>query len=128
MLKKDKGARLHSAPKSSPSRTLTSKSKDTKPVVKRQRKKYERLYAVYEAGQVRKILVGGKRNNQALLALIYAEERGVTAAGVSTWALRLAAYVHNLRQDYGVEIQTLKEPHQDGWHGRYVLHSVVEPL
>lgn len=62
---------------------------------------------------------------RALLALIHAAGRGVTALEVSTWALRLAAYVHSLRR-LGLAVSMLREPHPGGWHGRYVLASPVQ--
>lgn len=64
---------------------------------------------------------------KALRALITAEANGVTALEVSSWAYRLGAYVHRLRHDYGLDIETLREPHGNpgDWHGRYVLHSPV---
>jgi hypothetical protein len=61
---------------------------------------------------------------RALLALVNAAGRGVTALEVSTWALRLAAYVHSLRR-LGIVVSMLREPHPGGWHGRYVLSSPV---
>jgi hypothetical protein len=61
---------------------------------------------------------------RALLALVNAAGRGVTALEVSTWALRLAAYVHCLRR-LGIAVTMLREPHPGGWHGRYVLASPV---
>ena len=67
---------------------------------------------------------------KALEALVRCGAKGVTALEVCTWAYRFAAYVHNLRRDYGLVIETLREPHRGGWHGRYILHSpvaIVEP-
>ena len=61
---------------------------------------------------------------RALLALVNAAGRGVTALEVSTWALRLAAYVHSLRR-LGIAVSMLRETHPGGWHGRYVLASPV---
>lgn len=61
---------------------------------------------------------------RALLALVNAAAHGVTALEVSTWALRLAAYVHCLRR-LGLVVTLLREPHPGGWHGRYVLASPV---
>jgi hypothetical protein len=64
---------------------------------------------------------------RALLALVDAAGRGVTALELSAWALRLAAYVHSLRR-LGLAITLLREPHPGGWHGRYVLASPVQLL
>jgi hypothetical protein len=64
------------------------------------------------------------RNAQALKALVVAGQRGIITLELSnTWALRLGAYIHQLRHDYGLDIETLREPHDGGWHGRYVLHT-----
>lgn len=67
---------------------------------------------------------------KALSALVAAGARGVTALEVNSWAYRLGAYVHSLRHDCGLAIETVREPHDGGWHGRYVLRSPVtlEPL
>lgn len=69
------------------------------------------------------------RPAQTLLALVEAGKRGVTALELSnTWAFRLSAYIHDLRQGYGMDIITQREEHEDGWHGRYVLVTPVEIL
>jgi hypothetical protein len=39
---------------------------------------------------------------------------------------RLPAYCWSLQRNLGLTIQTLREPHQGGWHGRFVLHTPVE--
>jgi len=51
--------------------------------------------------------------------------RDVTALEVATWAYRLGAYVHTLRHRHGLSIETRRELHEGGWHGRYVLCSPV---
>jgi hypothetical protein len=63
---------------------------------------------------------------KALAALVAAGTRGVTALEVNSWAYRLGAYVHTLRHDCGITIETVREPHEGGWHGRYVLRSPVK--
>lgn len=62
---------------------------------------------------------------KALSALVTAGARRVTALEVNSWAYRLGAYVHSLRHDCGLAIETVREPHEGGWHGRYVLRSRV---
>ena len=62
---------------------------------------------------------------KALAALMSAGTAGVTALEVNSWAYRLGAYVHTLRHDYGLAIETQREAHEGGWHGRYVLRSPV---
>ena len=62
---------------------------------------------------------------KALVALVERGVGGVTALEVNSWAYRLGAYVHTLRHEYGLAIETVRELHEGGWHGRYVLHSPV---
>ena len=73
----------------------------------------------------RRIEVTGRRFCQALKALVDAGPRGVTALEISSWALRLGHYVFVLRRRYGIEIETVREPHDGGSHARYVLKSKV---
>jgi Winged helix domain len=63
---------------------------------------------------------------RALLALVEAGERGVTALECSTWAYRLAADCYDLRRDHGLAIRCDREEHPGGWHGRHVLETPVE--
>jgi len=70
-----------------------------------------------------RIAINARQPQRALAALIKAGSNGVTALELSSWAYRLGAYVHTLRHDYGLAIETLREPHDGGWHGRYVLHT-----
>jgi hypothetical protein len=63
---------------------------------------------------------------RSLRALLDAGGNGVTALEVSTWALRFAAYCHDLRHKHGLAIETLREAHPGGWHGRHVLRSQVQ--
>jgi hypothetical protein len=79
---------------------------------------------VRASGPSGEFLVSGQ-TARALLVLINSAGRGVTALEVSTWALRLAAYVHSLRR-LGLAVSMLREPHPGGWHGRYVLASPVQ--
>ena len=70
-----------------------------------------------------RIAISARQQRRALAALINAGSQGITALEISSWAYRLGAYVHVLRHDYGLAIETLREPHDGGWHGRYVLHT-----
>jgi len=86
----------------------------------------KRILACGPAGE---FSVAGK-DAMTLHALISAGKAGITALEQSnTWALRLGAYIHRLRE-HGLEIETIRESHDDfgGWHGRYVLHSQVTIL
>lgn len=79
-------------------------------------------------------IVGGSRitftvqgqTARSLKALIEAGDKGVTALEVSTWALRFAAYCHDLKHKFGLNIRTDREQHDSGWHGRHVLETQVE--
>jgi Helix-turn-helix domain len=66
---------------------------------------------------------------RALQALVAADKGGVTALEVSTWALRLGAYVFELRK-LGLSIETIREKHNElgDWHGRYILQTPVQIL
>lgn len=66
------------------------------------------------------------RTAQTLCWLVYFGASGITAAEVSSWAYRLADYVHALRHRYGIMIRTDEELHDGGWHARYVLEDYVE--
>ena len=79
---------------------------------------------VIEFGYRRNITVKGQ-TAKALLELVEAGSRGVTALEAATWAYRLAAYCHDLRHKHGLSIRTDKESHPGGWHGRHVLESDV---
>lgn len=84
-----------------------------------------RVTIVFErAGDGRRFMVRGQ-TARALVALVEAGDRGVTALECSTWALRLAAYCHVLRHDYGLDIETKRETHAGGWHGRHILRTPV---
>lgn len=82
-----------------------------------------------------RILINGEAGNcyhlrgrlsQTLLCLDRAKSKGITAAEMSSWALRLSAYVHKLRHKYGLEIRMEEEKHDGGWHGRYFLESSIQ--
>lgn len=79
---------------------------------------------LFEFGYSRNITVKGQ-TAQALLALVEAGPRGVTALEAATWAYRFAAYCHDLRRKHGLCIRTDRESHPGGWHGRHVLESDV---
>ncbi|WP_374701147.1 winged helix domain-containing protein [Agrobacterium tumefaciens] len=60
-------------------------------------------------------------------ALVEAGERGVTP--IDHPAPRHSAYVHRLRKDYGLLIETIDEKHggpYPGSHARYVIRTEVE--
>jgi hypothetical protein len=61
---------------------------------------------------------------RALVALAKAGATGVTAQELASWAYRLAAYCWELRRK-GLDIETRRETHPGGWHGRHVLHTPV---
>lgn len=63
---------------------------------------------------------------KSLTALIMSGNSGITALEVSSWAFRLAAYIHILRTKYDIDIVTIDEPHDGGIHGRYILKDKVD--
>ena len=70
------------------------------------------------------------RPAQTLLCLYKAGKQGVTAEELSSWALRLASYIFKLKNNYGIEIQTTREPNSNGigYHGRYRLLTQIISL
>lgn len=67
---------------------------------------------------------------RTLRALGEAGTKGITALEVSsTWALRLAHYIHILKRKYGLPIRLEWEKHDGaagpGKHGRYFLDAVA---
>lgn len=71
-------------------------------------------------------LVG--RYSQALSALIGAGARGVTAAEISSWALRMSHYVWHLRRECGLEIETRMEPNGPPYYGRHARYYLKTPV
>ena len=63
---------------------------------------------------------------QTICWLCEQQGKGVTSQEMSSWALRLGAYIHILRHKHNVNIRTDDEPHEGGIHGRYVLTSPVQ--
>jgi adenine deaminase len=90
-------------------------------------KSTDRLRIVRDDGGLSFIASG--QTAKAIRALVSAGAQGVTALEVATWAYRFAAYCHCLRKQ-GLDIETLREDHDGGWHGRHVLHTAVrlEPV
>lgn len=76
----------------------------------------------------KEVLISSRTVARTVIALTLAGHEGVTALEMSSWAFRLGAYVYTLKHRYGLDIQTLREEHPHGWHGRYVLHTPVEVL
>ncbi|WP_244846626.1 winged helix domain-containing protein [Mesorhizobium sp. L-8-3] len=69
------------------------------------------------------------REAWCLQSLIDAGKRGCTP--IDRPAPRWSAYVHDLRHDFGIIIETIHEDHGgqfSGTHARYVLHSDVTIL
>lgn len=67
------------------------------------------------------------REAQALIALVDAGATGITSLdmGRAGWAIRLAAYIGDLRK-MGVPIVTEREAHDGGNHARYKLVGAVQ--
>ncbi|MGD9712373.1 MAG: hypothetical protein AB7V46_09940 [Thermomicrobiales bacterium] len=85
-----------------------------------------RIFVTAKIGD-RLINING-REAQALLALVEHGPRGITSLdmGRAGWAIRLGAYIHDLRHKFGVPIETTREPHDGGQHGRYTLTGPVQ--
>lgn len=76
-------------------------------------------------GTERTILLTG-RDAWALCELIAAGRKGCTP--IDNPAPRWSAYIHHLRHEHGLDIETITERHGGpfpGNHARYVLHSDV---
>lgn len=80
--------------------------------------------AVIEPNGERTIRTTGQ-TAKALRELVSRGAAGLTALEADTWAFRLAAYCHDLRRKHGLSVETLREDHDGGWHGRHVLRSEV---
>ena len=65
---------------------------------------------------------------RTIAALVEAGDRGVTALECGAWAFRLAAYCHDLRRNFGLDIETKRETHPGGWHGRHILRTPISIL
>ena len=81
----------------------------------------------HATGKITQRIADG-RQGQTLYCLKCAGGKGITAAEVSTWALRLACYIFKLRHNYYLDIETIPEPNKSGKgnHGRYILHTRVQ--
>ncbi|WP_161978429.1 winged helix domain-containing protein [Sphingomonas oligophenolica] len=79
---------------------------------------------LYASGPGGVIVVRGQVA-RTLRELVKAGSLGLTSLECGTWAYRLAAYVHELRRDHDLIVETVREDHEGGWHGRYVLRSPV---
>ncbi len=78
-----------------------------------------------KTNQSRQVTVQG-RYRWALETLIERGALGMTP--IETPAPRISAYVHELRHEYGIDIETITEPHDGpfaGHHARYVLRCTV---
>lgn len=67
------------------------------------------------------------REAETLVALVDAGAKGITSLETfkAGWAVRLAAYVHDLKK-LGVPIVASREPHDGGSHARYRLAGDIE--
>ena len=90
-------------------------------------KKLTAKFRLNKNSQIREFVLNG-RDCQALIALVEAKQQGTTALEISSWALRLSAYIFNLRTECGLDIITNTEPHDGGHHGRYTLQDDVKIL
>ena len=66
---------------------------------------------------------------RTLILLVEKGQRGVVAFDFRGGPpFRLPAYCHSLIKHKGLTIETRRELHDGGWHGRFVLQSKVEIL
>lgn len=86
------------------------------------------IYIQYKFnGEIVKRKVTLPKQIKTLNALVDGGIKGITALELSnTWALRLADYVFQIKRGLGIDIETVREEHEGGWHGRYVLISDVQ--
>ncbi len=82
-------------------------------------------YSVINADGSKRTGVVRGQTARTLQALVQAGPVGCTAHEVSSWALRFAAYAHDLRHKHDLAIETLREEHPGGWHGRHRLLTPV---
>jgi hypothetical protein len=86
-------------------------------------------YDVTEGPSIRRINVRTRREVWALDCLLAAGETGCTP--LSDPGPRWSGYVHKLRHNHSLNIETITEPHGGefaGHHARYVLRSDVRPV
>jgi hypothetical protein len=83
-------------------------------------------FKVYYPNQPERVFQTKGRKAQTLLCLVEVGQRGLTSEEVASWALRLASYIYDLKNHYGIDIETTLEPHNGGKHARYRLLSLVE--
>jgi hypothetical protein len=88
-----------------------------------------KTYDVTEGASVRRIYVTTKREAWALDCLRAAGDTGCTP--LTHPGPRWSGYVHKLRHNHSLNIETITEPHGGefaGHHARYVLRSDVRPV
>lgn len=79
-------------------------------------------------GEGRKITITASRCAQTIDALFGAKDKGINAAELSSWALKLNCYIYKLRHKYGFIIETQRVEFIGGWHAQYVLRTPVESV
>ena len=84
---------------------------------------------IADSGLPERIIVLKGRDAWALQELVKAGPRGCTP--IDHPGPRWSGYVHNLRREYGLTIETVNERHGPpfaGTHARYVLKSAVRVM
>ena len=85
-----------------------------------------RTYIIQNNDGTERVIRLTGRDEWALRELTAAGGKGCTP--IDNPAPRWSAYVHDLRHEHGLDIETITERHGGpfaGHHARYVLHSVV---
>ena len=73
------------------------------------------------------MLTAKGQEGRTLLLLHEKASRGVVAYDFRGGPpFRLPAYTWSLKRKFGLNIETRRELHDGGWHGRFVMHTAVE--
>ena len=97
-------------------------------MAKRKNQEVIKVRACPEDKPPREITIRGNRLCQCVRALVKAGKRGISPLDHWAAGTRLSAYVHQLKRDYSLAIDTEHEEHSGGFHGRYRLRYPVEIL
>ncbi len=87
------------------------------------------LHCVVKAEEGERHIFPSGRNAWALDNLIRSGAKGCTS--IENPGPRWAAYVHKLKRNFGLNIETRNEEHKGayaGWHGRYILQDEVRVI
>lgn len=86
----------------------------------------QQAHVIYCDG--RKQTVTASRCAQTIDALFRAKDKGINAAEMSSWALKLNCYIHKLRHKYAFIIETQRIEFVGGWYAQYILKTPIESV